>query len=144
MMDLSDGLAEDLPRLCAESGVGARVYADRIPVDRCCVAVARELEADPLSLAITGGEDYELLLTCRQDEAEKTAALVRRATGAQVTAIGEVLGEEDVLLMDAEGMARPLGVGFDHFAIGEKAVHPGLVSDGETARREERGREKAG
>ncbi len=144
MMDLSDGLAEDLPRLCAESGVGARVYADRIPVDRCCAAVARELEADPLSLAVTGGEDYELLLTCRQEEAEKTVALVRRATGTQVTAIGEVLGDEDVLLTDADGSTRPLGAGFDHFAVGEQAVRTGLVSGGETARREQRGGEKAG
>ena len=71
MMDLSDGLAGDLVKLCAASGVGARVQSDRIPVSRELYLAAERLDADPVRLAAAGGEDYELLITCAaQDSSE--------------------------------------------------------------------------
>jgi thiamine-monophosphate kinase len=78
-MDLSDGLAADLPRLCLASGAGARVDPDRIPV---------AAEADR-SLATSGGEDYELLFTAPASATERIRALgAEHAT--EVTAIGEL------------------------------------------------------
>jgi len=118
MMDLSDGLAEDLPRLCAASGVGARVLADEIPIARPCSALAGRLGLDALDLAITGGEDYELLLTCPRDRVEQVRAAVSDAAGTPVTPIGDVVAEEEqVVLVDSGGRSRPLGSGFDHFAV---------------------------
>ena len=118
MMDLSDGLAEDLPRLCAESGVGARIWADRIPVAAACRAAAVELGVEPLTLATSGGEDYELLLTCPPEAVEEIASAVRSAGGAPVTAIGDMVAGEEAILVDGKGKSRPLARGFDHFAVG--------------------------
>ncbi len=63
MIDISDGLFIDLSRLCEESGVGARVFMERIPLSRGMRRTARALGIEPHSLATGGGEDYELILT---------------------------------------------------------------------------------
>jgi thiamine-monophosphate kinase len=69
MLDISDGLAQDLGHLCAASGVGAELDAAAIPVDADTRAAAAELGLDPLSLALHGGEDYELLFAAPPDAA---------------------------------------------------------------------------
>ena len=116
MMDLSDGLADDLPRLCAESGVGARIRCDRIPVDPACRAFASGIGKTALEMATAGGEDYELLLTCPPDAVARLAAAVQERTGTPLTAIGEMVEEQEVVFLDSAG--RPIfpGSGFDHFA----------------------------
>lgn len=117
MMDLSDGLADDLPRLCAASGVGARLHAPSIPVDPACSALAQRAGADPLALATSGGEDYELLLTCAPAAIGAITAAASAAGGARVTMIGEIVPGEGVTLVDAQGEALPLRPGFDHFGV---------------------------
>jgi thiamine-monophosphate kinase len=62
-MDVSDGIARDLPRLCRESGVGARLEGDRIPLAASFPFLCATLGVEALDLAITGGEDYVLLFT---------------------------------------------------------------------------------
>jgi thiamine-monophosphate kinase len=85
-MDVSDGLAGDLARLCAASDVGAVLDAERVPLS---AAAARAVAADPsaLATALTGGDDYELLLAVDADAAD---ALERGAADAalRLTAIG--------------------------------------------------------
>ncbi len=63
MIDISDGLLIDLTRICNESGTGARIYEERIPVSAEMLTTAKYLGVAPLKLALTGGEDYELLFT---------------------------------------------------------------------------------
>ncbi len=63
LMDLSDGLAGDLPHLLEASGIGAEVDASAIPVFPGLASAARRLGEDPLRFALGGGEDYELLFT---------------------------------------------------------------------------------
>jgi len=122
MMDVSDGLANDLPRLCAESGVGARLYVERIPVDPACAAVADKTSADAVALATSGGEDYELLFTCPSGAIQEIAAAVSAASGSPVTVIGEIVPGDSVTLVDARGKARSLGTGFNHFAVSRTAT----------------------
>ena len=94
MMDLSDGLSSDLPRLCEASGVGARIEARRIPCAKLSNVDAKKQNA--LELALHGGDDYELLFTVAP---KKIAQIPRRIAGTSLTLIGHVVRENSVLLM---------------------------------------------
>lgn len=63
MMDISDGLSSELLHICKASGVGCRVYEDRIPIDYQTAVMAEELGMNLVTAALNGGEDYELLFT---------------------------------------------------------------------------------
>lgn len=66
MIDVSDGLASDLLHICAQSGVGAVVFEERLPIDEQTILAASELNIGPVTAALNGGEDYELLFTVSQ------------------------------------------------------------------------------
>jgi thiamine-monophosphate kinase len=63
MIDISDGLASDLLHICKSSETGCRIHSNKIPVDQETFRLADELRIDPLTAALNGGEDYELLFT---------------------------------------------------------------------------------
>ncbi len=63
MIDISDGLASEMLHICKASGVGARIYLDKLPIARETYAMAEELNADPVVAALNGGDDYEMLFT---------------------------------------------------------------------------------
>jgi thiamine-monophosphate kinase len=63
MIDISDGLSSELLHICKNSSVGCKVYSDKIPVNENTSMVATEFNIDPLTAALSGGEDYELLFT---------------------------------------------------------------------------------
>ena len=116
LIDLSDGLATDLGHIAAESGVGARVELARVPIAACTKAVATALRLNPLELAVSGGEDYELLFTADPAAIEALSAGLHSATGATVTVIGEITtGSAQVEFLDAGGRAVEMGPGFEHF-----------------------------
>ena len=116
LIDLSDGLATDLGHIATESGVAARVELARLPIAPSTRAVARSLGVDPVELAVSGGEDYELLFTAERSSMEDLAAGLRRATAAVVTVIGEIMpGRPNVGFFDATGRRVEIGPGFDHF-----------------------------
>ena len=71
MIDISDGLASEILHICESSGKGAAIYPEKIPVDPQTVTVAEMFHMDPLTLALNGGEDYELLFTIAQADYEK-------------------------------------------------------------------------
>ena len=71
MIDISDGLASELFHLSRNSGVGMRIFEDKIPIDEEAYTTAVEFKLDPFTCALNGGEDYELLFTIRQDDFEK-------------------------------------------------------------------------
>ena len=71
MIDVSDGLASDLFHICKNSKVGVRIYEDKIPMDNEMFETAVEFKLDPITCALNGGEDYELLFTIRQEDQEK-------------------------------------------------------------------------
>lgn len=93
MMDLSDGLSSDLPRLCEASGVGARIEAGRVPAVNPSNVDTRKYDAH--ELALHGGDDYELLFTVAR---EKIARIPRRFGGVPVTLIGQVIREKSILV----------------------------------------------
>ena len=112
MMDISDGLSTDLARLCDASGVGARIWAAKIPKTKIPTALAR-LNLNSLELALHGGEDYGLLFTVRP----KSAKLLRRLSPKfRITRIGEVTREKQIVLVRDDGTSAPLPAeGWDPF-----------------------------
>ena len=112
MMDLSDGLSTDLPRLCAASGVGARVESENIPTVRLPKRGWRGALA-PLDLALHGGDDYEMLFTVPR---RKLHRLPHSQNGIPITAIGEITKERALLLIEKDGRQIPLpNLGWDPF-----------------------------
>ncbi len=110
-MDVSDGLADDLAKLCSASGVAAVVWADQVPADPALKSVFSE---DWLDLALYGGEDYVLLFAAPP---EVMSAVIDRLPGPAAI-IGEITDGEAgaVTILDAEGNPRHRGgAGWDHF-----------------------------
>jgi thiamine-monophosphate kinase len=111
MMDLSDGLSRDLPRLCAASGVGVEIDAERIPVH----ADARDAAdgRSGLEHALDDGEDFELLLAHAPLDADTARALVD--AGVELTVIGRVVPDREGLRLVRPGGSMPLVPrGYDH------------------------------
>jgi thiamine-monophosphate kinase len=104
MIDISDGLLIDLSRLCNESSVGARLYEEKIPISAEMKKAASCLGLSPLTLALSGGEDYELLFSAPPEK--KVKALH----------IGDIT-ESKRCIVDSAGKERPFSAeGYQHFA----------------------------
>jgi thiamine-monophosphate kinase len=106
MMDVSDGLAIDLSRLCRASGIGARVEIGRVPVHPAATAAE----------ALGGGEDYELLASLPDSDAvEDARSELREGFGVSLSDIGAII-EEGLVAVDDDGAERPMTIeGWDHF-----------------------------
>ena len=119
MMDLSDGLTKDLSRMCEASGVGARLLIGAVPIDEALASGASALGVEPLTLALSGGEDYELVATMPADAVQGAASRLSEDFGVRLSDVGEITLERGLLAVDAEGRASALPTaGWDHFAPG--------------------------
>ena len=113
-IDVSDGLVDDLGKLCQASGVGARIVSDRVPVD---AFLRRAYPDDCLTLALSGGEDYELLFTADRNATEQATSTL----DVPATVIGEIVDRSlGVTVVDESGAAVPAATaGWDHFGQSE-------------------------
>lgn len=71
MIDISDGLSSEILHLCKHSEVGCDLYEEKIPLDPQFIAVCEEFNLDSTTIALAGGEDYELLFTIKQEDYDK-------------------------------------------------------------------------
>ena len=111
-IDISDGLISDMTHICEQSHVGAQLKVEDLPLHSLTIEAFQE---EALDLALTGGEDYELLFTADTELIKQ----VEKETGCPVTVIGEVISGDSttVTLLDRAG--KPVSQkqkGWDHFS----------------------------
>ena len=142
MIDISDGLAQDLSHIAAESGLGVIIYERDIPISPSAYRLARlkcgrqvrfrqgppssfrlrrvgrakRGTGSPLQLVLSGGEDYELLFTMPKSEARRLLNSRPKGMPTRVTMIGQMVKEPGVWLVDRLGRKRKLvPKGYRHF-----------------------------
>lgn len=103
MMDVSDGLSSEILHICKQSNVGCVLYEDKIPVNDQAKHYAYKLEFDPTACALSGGEDYELVFTLKQDDYKKIVL------NEQISVIGYVTNiEQGVNIITKAGNTHKL------------------------------------
>ncbi len=113
-MDLSDGLADAVRQIAEQSGTGARIDASALPIHPGAATWFSGQEGDPVAAAITGGDDYELLLAVRPRFKGRLQNLLRQAQGVPITRIGELTASREIVVVRG-GRPEPLPSGFVHF-----------------------------
>lgn len=111
MIDISDGLASEIMHICKSSGVGCHIYDEKIPIDAKTSMTAIDFNLDPVTCALNGGEDYELLFTIRQEDFDKIKG------NPHMTPIGHITHQNDgMYYIDKSGSAIELQAqGWNHF-----------------------------
>ena len=117
MMDISDGLAGDIRHLCEASGVGVLLSESELPVSDALLEAASVAGKKPLGWALHGGEDYELLVTTPAESVGALQEIVRKAGGAPLTIIGEILpAAQGFSLKRADGIVALENLAWEHFS----------------------------
>ncbi|MFN5417500.1 MAG: thiamine-phosphate kinase [Flavobacteriia bacterium] len=111
MIDVSDGLASEIFHLCKASKLGCTIYDEKIPIDAKTSIAAIDFNIDPITTALNGGEDYELLFTVAQSDYEKILG------NPHLSIIGHITdAASGINLVDKQGALIPLKAqGWNHF-----------------------------
>jgi thiamine-monophosphate kinase len=117
-IDVSDGLSSEVNHLCEESGVGAVVHEEAIPLSQPLRYYCQERRLDSLKFALDGGEDYEILFTVPMKSLTRVLREIPAQTGTSVTPIGRIVPKrQGITSIGLKGKRRPLRPGgFDHFS----------------------------
>lgn len=112
MIDISDGLASELFHLCTQSELGAHIFDEKLPIDTSVSTTAIDFNISPTTVALNGGEDYELLFSIRQEDFDKIKG------NPHMTVIGHFTEKNSGLyLVDKQGSAIQLSAqGWKHFS----------------------------
>ena len=111
MIDVSDGLGSEVRHICEESGTGARIDWEKIPLSRDTMEAARKISGDPHEYALYGGEDFELVFTI-----PKVNIPALHKEFSDFTIVGEILPKEHGIFILKDGQEEEMKKGYDHFA----------------------------
>lgn len=116
MIDISDGLLLDLGRISVDFGLGAKIDLDNIPTSKQYRKFISEFCDDKYELALSGGEDYELLFTSPKKNRQEIFSLSAEL-GIQITEIGNITGDKKLNLIIPDATKKEIGKrGFVHFS----------------------------
>jgi len=118
MIDTSDGFIGDMGHICRESGVGALLVRERLPVGRDLRKVAGELGLDPLDLVLKDSDDYELIITCSLGNVDRIRSAVSAISDVPVSEVGSITDASGMIkLVFPDGTQRKIvPAGWDHFS----------------------------
>lgn len=103
MIDISDGLSSEILHLCKHSEVGCRLYEEKIPLDPQVISTCEEFNLNSTTVALSGGEDYELLFTIKQEDYPKIKG------NPNLSVIGHMTPQEDgAILITRQNTAVPI------------------------------------
>ena len=108
MIDVSDGVASEVKRICKQSNVGAVIDADKIPISKNTIVDAKKLRKDSVDFALYGGEDFELIFTAPENK-------LKQLKKYDVTIIGEIVDKKYGIKLIKNNKKQNLESGFDHF-----------------------------
>jgi thiamine-monophosphate kinase len=118
MIDTSDGFLGDLGHICKESGVGAELFQERLPISEALRQAAAELGKNPYQFFLGDSDDYELIITCAPENVSRIRVSVSEISDTPLTEVGSIVDAEGGIrltgLDGAHSMMTPAG--WDHFA----------------------------
>ena len=97
MIDISDGLSSEIIHLCKSSNKGCKIYEDKIPISDDSLHACKEFNLEPTTIALSGGEDYQLLFTVGQENLEKIQ------NNLNLSVIGHITSSKEMILLEKSG-----------------------------------------
>ena len=119
MIDTSDGFLGDLGHICEESRVGAELFKEKLPLSDDLREAALMLHQDPYDFFLGDSDDYELVITCRPEDAAPLRSVVSRCCPVLLTEVGRITETAgNIVLLLPDGDRRPINrSGWDHFRL---------------------------
>lgn len=123
MIDTSDGFLGDLGHICEESGVGAELFREKLPVSEALREAALMLHRDPYDFFLGDSDDYELVITCGPQDVALLHSIADRCCPVPLTEVGKITkGDREITLLLPEGDRRPVKLsGWDHFRFSKES-----------------------
>lgn len=118
MIDISDGFLGDLDHICQESGAGAILTQEKLPISEDLRWAAAQLGLDPYEITLGGSDDYELIITCPPKKVNKIRMTVAEVSDVRVTEVGKITDAKgEIQLVLPDGTRRHITpAGWDHFS----------------------------